>query len=129
MRYCSTTLKLYTGNQGLHDITEHGLYELRIDMWDFGGNTRYAKYNDFKIGSEAEGFKLTFGGYNGDAGKIDNITSTNYQLLSKHVKGHVMHLQNVEICTYHSSTVSEDILTSHSFPFSLTIFILQIRHL
>ncbi|XP_048735913.2 microfibril-associated glycoprotein 4-like [Ostrea edulis] len=58
----------WLGNQALHEITVHGLYELRINFEDFEGNTRFAKYNYFRIGNEAGGYRLSFSGYIGNAG-------------------------------------------------------------
>ena len=45
-------------------------YELRIDLEDFDGNTRYARYKYFEIGTAAEKFKLRAEVYTGDAGKF-----------------------------------------------------------
>lgn len=43
------------GNQILHEITVHELYELRVNLEDFDGNKRFAKYSHFRIGNEADG--------------------------------------------------------------------------
>lgn len=37
-------------------------------MSDFEGETRYAKYFTFFVGSPADKYRLTIGGYSGDAG-------------------------------------------------------------
>ena len=37
-------------------------------MEDFEGNTSYALYSQFAVGSEEDGFRLTAGGYSGTAG-------------------------------------------------------------
>jgi len=43
--------------------------ELRIDLEDFDGNRRYAKYSVFKIESESLKYKLVkLGQYSGNAG-------------------------------------------------------------
>ncbi len=52
----------------LHILTSAKNYSLRIDMEDFEGNTRYASYSHFAVGSEDDGFRLTLSGYNGTAG-------------------------------------------------------------
>lgn len=57
------------GNQILHEITVHRLYELRVNLEDFAGNKRFAKYSHFRIGNEADGYRLTLSGYTGNAGK------------------------------------------------------------
>ena len=52
----------------LHRLTQHVDHELRVDLEDWEGNTTYAKYTTFKVGSYDEGFRLTVGGYSGTAG-------------------------------------------------------------
>lgn len=54
----------------MHEITVHGLYELRVNLQDFEGNKRFAKYNHFRVGNEADGYRLTVSGYSGNAGKM-----------------------------------------------------------
>ncbi len=61
--YCSNL-----GNRLLHNLTSARTQSLRIDMEDFEGNTRYAVYSNFAVGSEADGFNLTVSGYSGTAG-------------------------------------------------------------
>ena len=41
---------------------------MRIDMTDFEGESRYAKYSTFSVGSSADKYRLTVGGYSGNAG-------------------------------------------------------------
>lgn len=41
---------------------------MRVDMKNFNGEKRYAKYSTFKVGFAASKYKLTIGGFNGDAG-------------------------------------------------------------
>ena len=53
----------------MHEITVHGLYELRVNLEDIEGNKRFAKYSHFRIGNEADGYRLTVSGYAGNAGK------------------------------------------------------------
>ena len=59
---------LFEGNFPLFVITSQGHYELRVDLEDWEGNTRFAKYRIFNIGHPAELYKLTTLGYTGDAG-------------------------------------------------------------
>jgi len=57
-----------TGNDNLHLLTNDVRQQLRIDMEDWEGNTRYAEYNNFIVGSEQEMYKLSsLGVYSGDA--------------------------------------------------------------
>lgn len=41
--------------------------ELRIDMSDTAGNTKYAQYNTFAVGSEQQRYILSIGSYAGKA--------------------------------------------------------------
>ena len=38
----------------------------------FNGKIAYAKYSTFSVGTESQKYKLTIGGYNGNAGEIHN---------------------------------------------------------
>lgn len=60
--------EFWLGNELLHVITNQGWYELRVDMSDFDGNSKYAKYKVFRIGDGASGYQLVLNGYSGDAG-------------------------------------------------------------
>ena len=51
----------------LQRISSQARYELRIDMEDWNGESAYATYNAFEIGSAADKFRLTVGIYNGNA--------------------------------------------------------------
>ncbi len=53
----------WLGLDALHAITSGGGYTLRIDLQDLDGNFGYAKYLNFKIGSRAEKYKLTYDSY------------------------------------------------------------------
>ena len=57
-----------SGTQNLHLITSQGAYELRIELTDWDGESRYAKYQTFKVGSSLENYVLTADGYEGDVG-------------------------------------------------------------
>ncbi|CAC5416514.1 unnamed protein product [Mytilus coruscus] len=50
--------------------------EMRVDMENFKGEKRYAKYSTFKIGYAASKYKLTIGGYSGNAG--DAFAASNH---------------------------------------------------
>jgi hypothetical protein len=60
---------LFLGNEHLHQLTSQGKYSLRVNMGDFENNQRYAVYKQFVVGDEKSGYKLTVGGYVGNAGK------------------------------------------------------------
>ena len=61
---------LLVGNYPLYIILRQGHYELRVDLEDWEGNKRFAKYRHFWIGSPEELYRLYVFGYSGNAGKI-----------------------------------------------------------
>ncbi|KFB48802.1 AGAP012000-PA-like protein [Anopheles sinensis] len=65
----------WLGLENLHLMTKSGRHELLVLLEDFEGNSRYALYDEFKIGNEAEKYKLTVGSYSGTAG--DKFSSHN----------------------------------------------------
>lgn len=58
----------FSGNHRINEIVSQGFYELRIDMSDFAGESRYAVYRRFSVGDEGQGFKLLIEDYIGNAG-------------------------------------------------------------
>jgi len=51
-------------------MTSDKRQRLRVDLADFEGNTRYAEYDNFRVESVSEKYKLvSLGTYNGTAGK------------------------------------------------------------
>lgn len=58
-----------TGNDNLHKILSKRNYKLRIDLKDWNGDTAYAEYDTFAVGSEDTNYALSISGYNGNAGK------------------------------------------------------------
>ncbi|XP_041373583.1 microfibril-associated glycoprotein 4-like [Gigantopelta aegis] len=60
--------EFWLGNTNIHRITSQGHYDLRIDLEDFEGNTRYALYKNFSVASKQDYFRLSVGEYSGDAG-------------------------------------------------------------
>lgn len=65
----------WLGLEKLYELTKSGRYELLVLLEDFERNKRYAFYDDFKVGSEAEKYKLTVGKFSGTAG--DGMTENN----------------------------------------------------
>ena len=53
-----------------------GNYELRIDLEDWDGETRYAQYSIFDIGGPEDNYKLAVYGYTGNAGDISEKSGT-----------------------------------------------------
>ncbi|XP_078605257.1 microfibril-associated glycoprotein 4-like isoform X2 [Branchiostoma floridae x Branchiostoma japonicum] len=60
--------EFWLGNDKLHQLTSQAQYELRVDLEDFEGNSAYAQYQVFTVGSEAVLYNLTVEGYSGTAG-------------------------------------------------------------
>ncbi|VDI57214.1 Hypothetical predicted protein [Mytilus galloprovincialis] len=61
-------LEYWLGNENLHKLLSTNSYKLRIDLEDWNGDTRYAEYDSFFVGSEETNYMLTISGYSGDAG-------------------------------------------------------------
>lgn len=52
-------------------MTANQMHELLIHLEDWDGNTKYARYSNFAIGNQDEGFPLrVLGPYDGTAGKV-----------------------------------------------------------
>ncbi|XP_066293505.1 ficolin-2-like [Branchiostoma lanceolatum] len=60
--------EFWLGNDHLHRLTAQDVYELRVDLEDFEGNTAFAKYNIFRVEDEVHKYRLTVDGYSGTAG-------------------------------------------------------------
>ena len=56
-------------------MTTFGSYRLRVDLMDWEGNTRYAEYSQFAVGSADDNFRLSVSGYTGNAGDSLRIHS------------------------------------------------------
>ncbi|CAH1790439.1 unnamed protein product [Owenia fusiformis] len=60
----------FIGLDNLHGLLSQGNYNLRIDltMWPPQNETRHAEYSIFDVSDESDNYRLTIGGYSGDAG-------------------------------------------------------------
>ncbi|KAF7208625.1 fibroleukin [Nothobranchius furzeri] len=58
----------WLGNAALHALTSAGQHQLRIELEDWYQQKRQATYNNFKVASEAQRYRLTAHEYTGDAG-------------------------------------------------------------
>ena len=61
------TGNFWLGNGLVSSLTSTGQWQLRVDLTDWEGGVAYAQYDVFSIGA-APGFRLTVGGYSGNAG-------------------------------------------------------------
>ncbi|KFB48756.1 hypothetical protein ZHAS_00016762 [Anopheles sinensis] len=65
----------WLGLEKLHIMTRSGRHELLVLLEDLDGDSVFALYDEFKIDSEKEKFKLTVGKYSGTAG--DSLENSN----------------------------------------------------
>ncbi|KAK0065266.1 BpFREP12.7 [Biomphalaria pfeifferi] len=59
--------EFYLGNENIFKLTSTGQYDLRIDL-EFNNVKYFAQYENFKLLSETEKYKLKIGKYSGNAG-------------------------------------------------------------
>ncbi|XP_076107004.1 ficolin-2-like [Mytilus galloprovincialis] len=67
----------WLGNRNIHALTSQRQCQLRIDLVDFTGNTKYAVYSTFSIDDADSKYKLTIGGFTGTAGDSMKDNSNN----------------------------------------------------
>ena len=67
--------EFWPGNEALHQMTSSANYMLKLNLTNWDNVTKYAVYNTFRVADEADGYRLTIGGYCGDAG--DSMTDHN----------------------------------------------------
>ena len=67
--------EFWLGNENIHHLTADCCHELRIELTDFNGNQRYAKYSNFKVGPKSGDYVVTVKGHRGDAG--DSLSGHN----------------------------------------------------
>ena len=62
----------FAGNDNLHKLTTLGTTELYVRLEAFSGDWYYAKYGDFKVADESDGYRLSLkaGSYEGNAGRL-----------------------------------------------------------
>lgn len=59
--------EFWIGNEALHRLTSHNCSSLQVKMQDVSGKSWHAEYEHFNIGSESSGYRLSIGGYSGNA--------------------------------------------------------------
>jgi len=66
----SQCITLCAGNDNLHFMTARKRQRLRVELTDANGKTTYAEYDNFKVDSEKEKYRLiSVGSYSGTAGE------------------------------------------------------------
>jgi hypothetical protein len=62
---------LFSGNKFIATILREGFFELRIDMKDFDGFSRFVKYESVDVEEEAYKYRMHIYGYSGNTGNIN----------------------------------------------------------
>ena len=57
------------GNRALFDLTSRGDYKLVVDLNFTNGDVRQAVYDTFKVAGPDDFYRLTVGGFSGNAGR------------------------------------------------------------
>uniref|UniRef100_K1RB73 Ficolin-2 n=1 Tax=Magallana gigas TaxID=29159 RepID=K1RB73_MAGGI len=62
--------EFWLGNDHLHQLTRLGIFDLYIRLEKFTGGWAYARYNNFSVADESDGYRMRvkFGSYQGNAG-------------------------------------------------------------
>ncbi|XP_042863866.1 techylectin-5A-like [Penaeus japonicus] len=60
--------EFWLGLEHIHALTNQSNYEIRFDLTDWAGVTRWAKYSTFLVKGRASDYQLELGSYSGDAG-------------------------------------------------------------
>ncbi|XP_052679056.1 ryncolin-2-like [Crassostrea angulata] len=137
--------EFWLGNHRINEIVSQGFYELRIDMSDFAGESRYAVYRRFSVGDESQGFKLLIEDYIGNAGDCMSFHNGSqfytkdhdYNTCAARFKGgwwytncHQANLNGVYLKGSHSSFADGiEWKTWHGFNYSLKYTEMKIRRL
>uniref|UniRef100_K1QXQ9 Ficolin-1 n=1 Tax=Magallana gigas TaxID=29159 RepID=K1QXQ9_MAGGI len=69
--------EFWLGNDHLHQLTRLGISDLYIRLEKFTGGWAYARYNNFSVTDESDGYRMRVkvGSYEGNAGTWDSIES------------------------------------------------------
>ncbi|XP_037785776.1 ficolin-2-like isoform X1 [Penaeus monodon] len=60
--------EFWLGLDNIHALTNQTNYEIRIDLADWDGATKWAQYSTFLVRDRASNYQLQLGSYSGDAG-------------------------------------------------------------
>ncbi|ESO03073.1 hypothetical protein HELRODRAFT_80835, partial [Helobdella robusta] len=78
--------EFWIGNDRLYELTSKNKYKLLVVLEDFESVVRCALYSTFSVGPPESNYKLTVGGYSGDAG--DSLGSHIDKQFSTHDADH-----------------------------------------
>ncbi|XP_020909470.1 ficolin-2 [Exaiptasia diaphana] len=73
--------EFWLGNDYIHRLTARTPSSLRVEIGDWDGSWKYAKYGSFSVGAESDKYRLSFVGYSGSAG--DSMTFNNRAFTTK----------------------------------------------
>ena len=57
--------EFWLGLDKIHRLSKSGQNVLRVDLMDFNGAERYAKYGKFNVADESDKYRLNIGGFSG----------------------------------------------------------------
>ena len=69
--------EFWLGLEKIHRLTNRNATKLRVDLGDFEGNTRFAKYDTFRVLNSYSNYTLIVSGYSGTAG--DSLAYHNFR--------------------------------------------------
>ena len=58
--------EFWLGLDKIHRLSKSGQNVLRVDIMDFNGARRYAKYGKFSVADESDKYRLNIGSYSGN---------------------------------------------------------------
>ena len=58
----------WLGNDRIHRLTSQKRYALRVDLWDWEGQSAFAVYDLFNVTGEDSDYTILLGNYGGTAG-------------------------------------------------------------
>ncbi|XP_078700611.1 microfibril-associated glycoprotein 4-like isoform X2 [Branchiostoma floridae x Branchiostoma belcheri] len=67
----------WLGLDNIHHITAQNAYELYIELEDWSGNVKFARYSSFSVGPCCD-YTLSVGGYSGTAGDGFSLSDSSY---------------------------------------------------
>lgn len=65
--------EFWIGNEVLHALTRHVALQLRVDISDWVGNVATATWDQFRVGSEEEDYRLSIGRYHQGSSAKDDL--------------------------------------------------------
>ncbi|GBL97363.1 Techylectin-5B [Araneus ventricosus] len=74
--------EFWIGNEKIHILSSQDDVKLRVELQDFDDNTAYAEYSRFKVEDESKQYRLSVGGYHGNA--TDSLSLHDGKMFSTH---------------------------------------------